>query len=183
MRVDITFDLRYENTMQKLTSDCIKGINLYTGNQKLQIISKAYVSGKYHDNYFYGSFCPPTSGMYRLIYEGSVRQDYENKYSSYKFKGNVTKNRISEYYHLYRRTCYSYTMIHSFDGGTLTRNLYYQKISGEKQIVTSSTSFTCTRDICFMGSRDPQCRAFRTYELSTQRNNLIIIILIFVVRS
>lgn len=165
--------------MQRLTFDCIKGTKWATYDGNPQIIDKAYTNGKYHDNYFYGSFCPPSSGMYRLIYEGTTLQYVEVQYSKYSFNGNTSKSRVSEYYHLYKGTCYKYKMIHSFGGSNLIGMLYYQKDSQEKVLITKSTSYSCNRDICLPRSRDPRCSAFITIEQPKQNSRIIIIILIF----
>ena len=89
--------------IKPLRSDCTRGIK----NKDSQILDKAYVNGDIHDNFFYGSFCPPTSGMYRLIYDGSIHEGYEIKHSTYTFNNITTKNRTSAYYYLFSKTCYS----------------------------------------------------------------------------
>ena len=149
--------------IKPLKSDCSRGITQHPNNRAdSRTLDKAYSEGNLHDNNFYGSFCPPTSGMYRLIYEGTVRQDYETWYSKYTFNNISIKNRTSAYFYLFSKTCYSYKMYHAIDNMAITASLYYQKDSEEKQYVTSSTSYTCNRDICLKGSTDPRCRRFCT---------------------
>ena len=157
-----------------LTSDCEKGTLRKNYYGKKQVLSQAYFSGNSRDNQFFGSFCPPSSGNYRLIYEGSVDSRYEARYSSYIFNGKSSKSRTSEYHYLYRKTCYSYAMYHSSDTGSLKGALYFQKDLEGKQLITNMNSYTCSRKICFPGSRDPDCGMRFTLKTKLNRTNAMI---------
>ena len=154
-----------------LTSDCVKGILHSNWYHTQEIYSQAYFSGKSRDNHFIGSFCPPSSGKYRLIYEGSIDSKNEAKYSNYIFNEKSSKSRTSEYNYLYRKTCYSYAMYHSYFTGYFTGALYFQKDSEERQLITNMTSYTCNRKICLSGSRDPQCGFNNTLKIRMNRSN------------
>ena len=134
-----------------LGSDCEAGIQKSSYKGSTYIINKAYSSGTFNDNYFFGSFCPPTSGLYRLIYEGPINNNFETRYSIYTFNGITTKARISAYHYLYSGTCYSYSMKHSYPKSNFEASLYYQKDSDDKVYITNETSYTCIREICLKG--------------------------------
>lgn len=171
-----------EMTIKPLKSDCTRGImqRAYDINT-LQTLSKAYVGANFHDNHFYGSFCPPTSGLYRLIYESSIQQNYETSYSSYTFNNITLKDRTSAYHYLFSKTCYNYRIVHSIDNSATAASLYFQKDSGEKQYVTSSTSYTCNRDICLPGSTDQRCKRFCTCRRNRRNENIILITFIHLI--
>ena len=160
--------------MKGLTNDCDRGIKQYGSDIVMHNFDKAYFSGNIRDNRFAGFLCPPTSGLYRLIYEGEIHESYEIKYSTYTFNGITCNNRTSAYHYLFSGTCYNYKTIHSYDGDQ-TDSLYYQKESGDKIYITSETSYTCTRDICLKGSTDPRCIKSCTCKHKTRNNNIFFI--------
>ena len=98
--------------MKGLSNDCAKGIRRSTYSTNTELIDKAYVSGTFNDNYFQGSFCPPSSGLYRLIYEGPLNEGNEASWSSYSFNGIKTKSRTTSYHYLFSGACYAYNFEH-----------------------------------------------------------------------
>ena len=165
-----------------LTSDCVRGVSHKTYNGNLEVINEAYFSGTIRDNIFYGSFCPPSSGNYRLVYDGSLDSGNE-RYSSYSFNDYSSKNRTSEYSYLYKKTCYKYHVWHAYNSGALTGSLYFQKESAEMQLITNKTSYSCGRKICSHKNKDPQCAAYRieeykTVDWSNQNRHVFMIIFI-----
>ena len=160
-----------------LGSDCEVGIKKSSYKSSAYIIEKAYTSGTFQDNYYSGSFCPPTSGLYRLLYEGPTNDNNEAAFSSYTFNEITTKNRTTAYHYLYSHTCYSYIIKHSYPMSTFEASLYYQKDSGNKEYITNDTSYTCQRAICLKGSTDPRCFQYATCK-SRQRNTSVITLIL-----
>ena len=160
-----------------LGSDCEAGIKKSSYNGRIYIIENASISCTSVDNYFSGSFCPPTSGLYRLLYEGPTHDVSETTYSYYSFNEIKSKNRTTAYHYLYRNTCYSYDIVHSYPNSNFEASLYYQKDSDSKVYITSDTSYTCKRAICLKGSQDPRCFQYATCK-NRQRNTSIITLIL-----
>ena len=141
-------------------SICGKGIlfgNLDGANESETDV--ALVSGQgYRNLHFYGSFCPPNNGVYRLIFEGSFDPMYEPLFSFYRFNQVSTQNRTTPYHALDSNTCYPY-----FVNQAILYNesnwgaLYFQKINEEKILMSSNFSLKCERLVCKRGSNHPDC--------------------------
>ena len=143
-----------------LTSECTQGIDKTNfGATNHEILSEAKVSGNFRDLIFDGTFCPLFSGKYRLIFEAPIDNTYD-KISTYKFNG-IPCERTSPYHYLHNKTCYPYNFAQAISSSTYGY-LYYQKDNEEKQIITSSTSYSCKKKVCLRGSKDPECFRFHT---------------------
>ena len=138
-----------------IDSNCKKGILHQDFDKNEKVIEKASIKQNFRDNHFGGTFCPKSSGMYRLIYEGS-QDGFEAIYSNYTFNGHSSKNRASSYYHLNKDTCYPYSTVTAVEEGT-EAFLYYQKEGETKILMDSQVSYSCQQFMCFPGSLDSNC--------------------------
>ena len=143
-------------------TNCEKGITVISIKNTIPILNEANVSGFYHDLDFSGSFCPHETGLFRLIYEGSLDEHNENAFSFYMLNNISSKNRTTAYHYLDKNTCYKYQIYHSSFDVFMNGTIYYQKNNDNKTILTSAHSLTCFRDVCLPGSRDLKCMKYIT---------------------
>ena len=93
---------------------------------------------------------------------GSTDQYNEDEYSSYVFNNVKGKNRTTPYHHLFKDTCYSFSIFQSTQLGSSYAKLFYQYESETKVILSSSNTITCQKLYCKKGSKDPFCIRFVT---------------------
>ena len=138
------------------TEVCTSGILSSGLGMAGQVIDRASINDGRRDNHFIGSFCPNEPGFYRLLYKGDTDSNFENQFSSYSFNNVTNKERTTSYFQLSTKTCYPYKFIVSIEVCN-KGELYYQKEGESEKIVTKDVSYSCSKILCFNGSKDPQC--------------------------
>ena len=137
---------------------CIRGIKTRNFNlTNITTIDSAIAEFDYRDLHFYGSFCPPVTGVYRFVFNGTLNQINEESDSKYTFNG-VSSGRESPYHVLDSHTCYPYHFTQSIQYSHYNiGKLFYQMDNGPLTLVTLNVSFNCERLLCLRGSTHPQC--------------------------
>ena len=153
---------------------CEKGLirgNMESTNETKTDIASVKGIG-YRNLHFQGSFCPPDSGIYRIIFEGAIDPVWEPLRSEYIFNGIKTNNRTSAYHSLYPNTCYPYytnqAILYSEKNWG---ELYFQKLDEEKRLITSNYSLTCMRLVCKAGSMHPDCFSHSLQKMCIKRTS------------
>ena len=153
---------------------CNKGINQINYHyENKTIVNVANLSRDYRDVSFWGAFCPPNDGVFRLIFDGSLDLENEQNYSFYRFNNLQLKNRTTPFYALLSDTCYPYyfkqAVTYSYSNWGI---LYFEELNKEKQVMTSEFSVVCEELVCKQGSLHPQCLRYITCKHQTNKFHL-----------
>jgi len=126
-------------------SGCVPGTSYNQKSGVVSIIDSAITPSQiYYDLHMSGSFCPPTSGSYRMIYHGTTDGGNDAAWSSYLWMFSpYIKSRTSEYFFLNSSSCYYYHSAVATWGIQAYGSIYYQKQGGSEILITNSVSYSC----------------------------------------
>ena len=135
-----------------IPENCIPGIT--NGNWvpsglvfRLITIGIAQSSPSWADVGFIGSFCPPETGKYSIILEGTYSSSCDHQ-SIYRFNNISYPNRNGGYQYLKNGYCYSYRYWASTCSYGTSGSIYYQKEGFSKILMNSSVSYGCDLSFC-----------------------------------
>ena len=144
-----------------LPSNCFPGTVYYPGNGASTIIETALTPTQvYQDLHMIGSFCPPVTGQYRLIYEGTTNGANDATWSTYYWiQGPAVKTRTSSWFLLNDTSCYIYQSHVATVSIQAYGSIYYEKSGETKKLITKDVSYTCSVDFCKNNGIFPNCKA------------------------
>jgi len=142
-----------------LPSNCYPGTSYYQGNGPSTIIETALTPTQvYNDLHMVGSFCPPVTGQYRLIYEGTTNGGNDAAWSTYYWiQGSSVKSRTSDWFLLNDTSCYLYQSHVATQSIQAYGSVYYEKSGETKKLITKDVSYTCSSNFCKIDGVFPNC--------------------------
>ena len=158
---------------------CERGITFSeTGPKFIGIVNKSEYAGVIRDIIFSFSFCPEETGIYDILYNGSIDAVNEGAWSSYSFNGTVQKSREFKNLELNEGTCYPVSIGHSSNCGYAWGVLRFTH-NGITRVFSLNDSFSCPIGWCKNGGEFPQCLPPPTVEFTeqdTRLNNLFLLL-------
>ena len=116
------------------------------------------------DAIFEGSFCPPKTGKYRIIFSGSYESYWDPLVFTLSFGGINTNQRISDYQYLESNQCYQFYILQAVAKTSGWGQVYFQEEGQPQYYANSTNSYSCRKNWCRNGMEFPNCKSNSTYE-------------------